>query len=113
LACCALAAFLISQIIFGLDWLRERMGLTDPERAVGNAVVAWRLDAAVVAPIVRPPAPRSALASRLRLAAVGGGIAFVMLAALTLRAGPTRSWDAFALICTGHGLERLASLRIG
>jgi len=109
-ACCAFAAFLISQIIFGLDWARERMGLSDPERASDNAVVGWRLDGAFAA--VAVPARRPQVA-RLRLAAMGGGVAFAVLAGLTLRAQSAHAWDAFTLICTGHGLARLASLHIG
>jgi hypothetical protein len=114
-ACCAFAAFLISQIIFGLDWARERMGLIDPETAANNAVVAWRLDGAGAAVATRRGRTlREMVGGRLGLAAMGGGGAFVLLAALTLRleAG-TRAWNAFTLICTGHGLERLASLSGG
>jgi hypothetical protein len=110
-ACCAFAAFLISQIIFGLDWARERMGLADPERAAANAVVAWRLDGAVMA--AEAPSTRRRQGLRLRLAAMGGGVAVAVLAGLTLRAQSAHAWDAFTLICTGHGLERLASLHIG
>jgi hypothetical protein len=108
-ACCAFAAFLISQIIFGLDWARERMGLADPERATANAVVAWRLGGA---PAVAA-STRGRQGARLRLAAMGGGAAFIVLAGLTLATPSTHAWDAMTLICTGHGLERLASLHIG
>lgn len=110
MACCAFAAFLISQIIFGLDWARERMGLADPERAALNAVVAWRLDAGITA---AAPSTRASPVARLRLAAMGGGMAFAVLAGLTLWAQSAHVWDAFTLICTGHGLERLARLHVG
>lgn len=111
MACCAFAAFLISQIIFGLDWARERMGMADPERAASNAAVAWRLGAVGMASAV-PSTPRSQ-GARLRLAAMGGGVAFAVLAGVTLRVQSAHAWDAFTLICTSHGLERLASLHIG
>ncbi len=120
MACCALAAFLISQIIFGLDWARERLGLAEPARAAANSVVAWRLDGAGAA-LAQAPATawprhpeRAATGARLRLAAVGGGVAFALLAGLTLRVdAASHAWGAVSLICTGHGLERLASLRGG
>jgi len=117
LACCALAAFLISQIIFGLDWARERLGLAGPGQASANPVVAWRLDGAgaeLAGAAWRRHREPAAIGARLRLAAVGGGLAFVLLGGLTLRieAGP-HAWDAVRLICTGHGLERLASPRDG
>jgi hypothetical protein len=104
-ACCALAAFLISQIIFGLDWARERMGLRDAVDTRDNLTVCWRLDGTglVAAAPVRP----NPIRSRLKLAAVGGGIAFVVLAGLTLRAEQVRSWSDLTAICTGHGLVRL------
>lgn len=105
MACCALAAFLISQIIFGLDWARERMGLQSPEDTRDNLTVGWRLDGTgiVAAAPVRPNPMRS----RLKLAAVGGGIAFAVLAGLTLRAEQIHSWSDLTAICTGHGLVRL------
>jgi hypothetical protein len=109
-ACCAFAAFLISQIIFGLDWARERMGLANLERAAGNAVVAWRLDSGF-APAA--PSTRASPVARLRLAAMGGGVAFAVLAGLTLWAQSAHVWSAVTLICTGHGLERLASMHVG
>ncbi len=105
MACCALAAFLISQIIFGLDWARERMGLQSPEDKRDNITVGWRLDGTglMAALPVRP----SPIKGRLKLAAVGGGIAFVVLAGLTLRTEQVRSWSDLTAICTGHGLVRL------
>lgn len=103
MACCALAAFLISQIIFGLDWARERMGLQSPEDTRDNVTVGWRLDGAGLMAPVRP----NPLKGRLRLAAIGGGVAFVVLAGLTLRAEQIHSWSDLTAICTGHGLVRL------
>lgn len=104
MACCALAAFLISQIIFGLDWARERMGLRDAVDTRDNITVGWRLDGTGL--MATAPA-RPNLKGRLKLAAVGGGVAFVLLAGLTLRAEQVRSWSDLTAICTGHGLVRL------
>jgi hypothetical protein len=103
-ACCALAAFLISQIIFGLDWARERMGLTQAKDTRDNLTVGWRLDGAGL--MAAAPA-RPNIKGRLKLAAVGGATAFVLLAGLTLRAEQVRSWNDLTAICTGHGLVRL------
>jgi hypothetical protein len=103
-ACCALAAFLISQIIFGLDWARERMGMQSPDDTRDNITVGWRLDGTG---LMAPAPVRPNLRGRLKLAAVGGGIAFVVLAGLTLRAEQIHSWSDLTAICTGHGLVRL------
>ena len=105
MACCALAAFMISQIIFGLDWARERMGLREAVDTRDNITVGWRLDGTglMAAAPVRP----NRIRGRLKLAAVGGGIAFVVLAGLTLRAEQIHSWSDLTAICTGHGLVRL------
>lgn len=67
MACCAFAAFLVSQIVFALMELRERfLGAPDPARASAarNLAAAWRLGdpEPAVAP-ARSPIP-SALPSR-------------------------------------------------
>jgi hypothetical protein len=79
MACCALAAFIVSQLLVALDWLRERvLGLT-PALTPANANAAWRRgDAAPLAP------GRALFASPRRAAlALGGGalaLAFVHIA---------------------------------
>lgn len=49
MACCALAAFVLSQIILAIDWARERAGrgADDVALAAANPAVAWRLGDAV------------------------------------------------------------------
>lgn len=109
MACCALAAFLISQIIFALDWARERLGLGRGDASWENPVVAWRLGAAGAVAMVGRPARRGTRA-RLILAGTGGVAAFFVLAALTLRTeAGAHTFNTLTLICTGHGLERLAA----
>jgi hypothetical protein len=106
-ACCALAAFLISQLIFGLDWLRERMGMAQPQAVRVNPASVWRLGAPVE-PLPARPRLSGPMAARLNLALAGGLFAFTILASLALyfSADPNR-WGALAVICTGHGVERI------
>jgi hypothetical protein len=80
MACCALAAFVVSQLLFGVDWLREHVLGAQRVRAVANANAAWRLGDEA------PPAPaRATFASprRLALAALGGALAFALVANAT------------------------------
>jgi hypothetical protein len=102
--CCAFAAFLISQIIFALDWLREWAGMTQPDAVRANPASLWRLGA----PIELSPPRR--LGERFNLALAGGLFAFGVLASATLymSADPHR-WGALAVICTSHGLERIVA----
>jgi hypothetical protein len=104
MACCALAAFLFSQIVFALDWARERLGLAEAAPRA-NLPVGWRLDGTGLA-AVRPPAPD--FARRLRLAAAAGGAAFVGLAAITLAAEAAFPGSALARICSSHGLAAIS-----
>jgi hypothetical protein len=78
MACCALAAFIVSQLLVALDWLRERVfGLT-PALAQVNSNAAWRLgDAAALRPARMPfAAPR-----RMALALAGGALALAFASA--------------------------------
>jgi hypothetical protein len=73
MACCALAAFIVSQLLVVFDWLRERVfGLT-PALAPANPNAAWRAGDAATLPPVRMlfAAPR-----RMALALGGGALAF-------------------------------------
>ncbi len=73
MACCALAAFVVSQLLVVLDWLRERVLGLAPAVVPLNANAAWRLgDAGSLAP------PRSLFAAprRAALALGGGALAF-------------------------------------
>jgi len=50
LACCAFAAFILSQIILGLDEFRVRIGLTAREANAINPNAIWRLGDVVTQP---------------------------------------------------------------
>jgi hypothetical protein len=110
MACCALAAFLIGQIIFGLDWARERLGLGAPQAPMPSAAVGWRLG--------RSPAPLPAahrrsdwlFSRRLGMAALGGAVAFVLLAGVTLAIPPAASPIDLGPICTALGLAHPVSI---
>jgi hypothetical protein len=73
MACCALAAFVVGQLLFHLDWLRERLGLA-PVAVGASESAAWRLGDAA------PLAPRAASfpARRVGLSLVGGVAAFAV-----------------------------------
>ena len=85
MACCALAAFLVSQLLVALDWLRERVFGLEPALAVHNANAAWRFGEA--APLA---APRALFVSprRIALAVSGGALAFAFTVA-ALETGET------------------------
>jgi hypothetical protein len=105
--CCAFAAFLFSQLIFALDWARERLGFAPPAADSVNAVVAWRLDApAAAAPVVTP---EYRLVRRFSLALAGGGAAFIVLLGLLAQPQAAGGLRALQQICTGHGAAFLAS----
>ncbi|HEX7760039.1 MAG TPA: hypothetical protein VF459_11075 [Caulobacteraceae bacterium] len=105
MACCALAAFLIGQIIFGLDWARERLGLGAPPAPTPSAVVGWRLGASAA-----PHRPLDRRFSRrVGLAAFGAGAAFVVLAGATLALRPAMPTLDLGPICTALGLQQAAS----
>jgi hypothetical protein len=75
MACCAFAAFVVSQIVFAFMGLRERLfGAADPERAgaAPNLAAAWRLGDP--APAVAPA--RSAIPLRVAVAVGAGALAF-------------------------------------
>lgn len=77
MACCALAAFVISQIVFALDALRERLGLAPAREAAAIPAAAWRFgDPSPAAPRRRAlPQRRLALATAVGLAAFSGAYA--------------------------------------
>ena len=81
------------------------MGMAQPEDGRENITVGWRLDGTGLMAIA--PARSNPIKGRLRLAMVGGGLAFMVLAGLTLRAGQIRTLSDLTSICTGHGLVRL------
>lgn len=74
MACCALAAFIVSQLLVALDWLRERVLGFEPALAVHNANAAWRFGDA--APSAMPRAP-FASPRRIALAFSGAAVAFL------------------------------------
>ena len=73
MACCALAAFIVSQLLVALDWLREFMGLT-PAAVAHSPTAAWRLGDAL--PVAANAAPAFASPRRIALAFGGGALAF-------------------------------------
>ncbi|MGH2898578.1 MAG: hypothetical protein ACRDMZ_07875 [Solirubrobacteraceae bacterium] len=76
MACCAFAAFVVSQIVFAFLGLRERfLGAPDPERATQapNLVAAWRAGDPEVAV---EPAKRRRLPLRIAVAFGAGALAF-------------------------------------
>lgn len=99
MACCALAAFLVSQLLVALDWLRERAGLA-PARAAHSASAAWRLGDAPLAMRARSVAP--ALAPRRLALAVGGGALAFAVTYSVLGVGGAQRAHAFRIpyLCT-------------
>jgi hypothetical protein len=98
MACCALAAFVVSQLLLALDFLRERvLGLT-PALVPANANAAWRLGDAPLPRAARLPfaPPR-----RLALAVTGGALAFGV-SYVSLHAGDAHRPHALAIpyLCT-------------
>jgi hypothetical protein len=105
MACCALAAFVVSQLLFGLDWLRERVLGAQPVRVAANPNAAWRLGDAP--PLV---ATRAALAPPRRLAlALGGGALAFALAAVAMGAFETHRPHALRIpyLCTSSSVAAL------
>ena len=76
MACCALAAFLVSQLLVAFDFLRERILGQAPALAPVNANAAWRLGDGAPTPPVRLASPR-----RLGLALAGGALTFAVVSA--------------------------------
>lgn len=102
MACCALAAFLVSQLLLALDFLRERMLGLAPAGVPESANAAWRLGDA--------PAPRVRLASprRLGLALAGGALGFaVASAALHATAAQRPHALQIPYLCTSSALAAL------
>ncbi len=83
MACCALAAFIVSQLLVALDWLRERVLGLEPALVADNANAAWRLGEL-------PPGafPRALFASPRRIAfALAGTAVALAFAVAALEAG--------------------------
>jgi hypothetical protein len=76
MACCALAAFLVSQLLVALDFLRERVLGRAPALVPVNANAAWRLGDGASTPPARFASPR-----RLGLAIASGALAFAVAGA--------------------------------
>ena len=72
MACCALAAFIVSQLLLALDFVRERLLGLAPPVALANANAAWRLGDAAPLPLERR-AQR-----RVGLALAGGALGFAV-----------------------------------
>lgn len=99
MACCAFAAFIISQIILSLDALRARLGFAAPAADGPNPNAVWRLG---MAPAPLPP-PRPFWRSALPVTA---GAVVVGLAVGAVWGGADGSGHMFAFdfICTQDGL---------
>lgn len=104
MACCALAAFLISQIILFIDQFRALLGFSAPV-AGQNANVTWRLGAETASGPTLPP--QMSVTRSLRLAVSGGLSAFVLLAGAYL-AWPATFDATVQMICTAGGLVSIA-----
>ncbi len=105
MACCAFAAFIISQIILGFDALRARLGLRVPEIGAPNPNALWRLGG--------PPVPRAESRPLWRMAVpVTLGSVLLGLAVGLVFGGADGSGHMFAFdfICTRDGLIRLAGI---
>ena len=76
MACCALAAFLVSQLLVALDFLREHVLGRAPALVPLNANAAWRLGDGAACPPIRLVSPR-----RLGLALAGGTLTFAVATA--------------------------------
>jgi hypothetical protein len=102
MACCALAAFLVSQLLLALDFLREHLGLA-PAGVPESANAAWRLGDAAPAPRVRLASPR-----RLGLALAGGALGFAVASA-ALHATAPQGPHALQIpyLCTSSALAAL------
>lgn len=93
MACCALAAFLVSQLLVAFDWFRERVLGLAPAVVPINANAAWRLGDASPAVTARGVygAPR-----RIALALGGGALAFAFAWA-AVEAGPAHRPHPFQI----------------
>jgi hypothetical protein len=93
MACCALAAFFVSQLLVALDWLRERVLGLAPALVPLNANAAWRLgDAAPLA------APRAIFGAPRRIAlALGGGAIALAFSWAAVEAGETHRPHPFQI----------------
>jgi hypothetical protein len=81
MACCALAAFLVSQLLLALDFLRERMLGMAAAPIPESPNAAWRLGDAAPDRRVRLASPR-----RLGLA-LAGGVLTLAVASAALETG--------------------------
>ncbi|MCC6921373.1 MAG: hypothetical protein IT548_19440 [Alphaproteobacteria bacterium] len=105
MACCAFAAFIISQIILGLDALRARLGLRVPEAGAPNPNAMWRLDGPPAAVVAPSPLWRMAVPVTIGSVLVGLVVGIVFGGA-----DGSGHMFAFDFICTRDGLVRLAGI---
>jgi len=87
--CCAFAAFILSQIVFAFDSVRERITGASPDPSWRGGAAAWRLG---------DPAPLRSRAPRARTAALALGVSFLIAGAayaLSLRAPQSSALHAW------------------
>lgn len=106
MACCAFAAFIISQIILAFDAVRARLGLKIPEPGSPNFNAVWRLDMPAAANAA-PPRLLWGMAVPVTLGSVLIGAAVGLVFG---GADGSGHMFAFDLICTKDGLVKIASL---
>jgi hypothetical protein len=88
MACRALAAFFVSQLLVALDFLRERTFGLAPAAPVPNANAAWRLGDAAPVRGAHPGFGAFVSPRRIGIGLAGGALAFALTAA-ALGAGAT------------------------
>jgi hypothetical protein len=116
MVCCALAAFVLSQIILAIDWARERAGqrMEDGVALAGaNPTVAWRLGDEVgpsAARWARTPSSRAAwrprpvaLALSVAVLAVGLGFAVSLESSSEVHVYHPSFWCSSAVPPNGDG----------
>lgn len=107
MACCAFAAFIISQIILALDRLRGRLGFSVPAEGAPNPNAVWRLGAPAPAVVAPPPRPFW----RASLLVTAGAVAIGALVGIVFGgADGSGHMFAFDFICTENGIVRVAGL---
>ncbi|MGH7293209.1 MAG: hypothetical protein ACREJT_18465 [Myxococcota bacterium] len=101
MACCAFAAFVVSQIVFAFLGLRERfLGAPDPERAsaIPNLAAAWRAGD----PEAIPARARSRVPLRIATAVGAGALAFALTFAVSHASdAESMSTASSTFLCSG------------
>jgi hypothetical protein len=103
--CCAFAAFILSQIVFAFDSVRERVLGVSPARDWRSGAAAWRPgDATPIAASAAPRARRLALALGLSCLVAGAAYALSLRApqSSAIHAWHPSIWCSSALDASGE-----------